>query len=43
MFSRDGRYEVDVEKRIAACNSVNGALGIWVGLVLNFNFWCGTH
>ena len=26
MFSRDGRYEMDVERRIAAGNKVNGAL-----------------
>ena len=26
MFSRDGRYEMDVERRIAAGNRVNGAL-----------------
>ena len=26
MFSRDGRYEMDVEKRIAAGNRVKGAL-----------------
>ena len=26
MFSRDGRYEMDVERRIAAGNSGNGAL-----------------
>ena len=26
MFSRDGRYEMDVERRIAADNRVNGAL-----------------
>ena len=26
MFSRDGRYEMDVEWRIAAGNRVNGAL-----------------
>ena len=26
MFSRDGRYKMDVERRIAAGNKVNGAL-----------------
>ena len=26
MFSRDGRYEMDVERRIAAGNGVNGVL-----------------
>ena len=26
MFSRDGRYEMDVERRFAAGNRVNGAL-----------------
>ena len=26
MFSRDGRYEIDVERGIAAGNRVNGAL-----------------
>ena len=26
MFSRDGKYEVDVKRRIAAGNRVNGAL-----------------
>ena len=26
MFSRDERYEMDVERRIAAGNTVNGAL-----------------
>ena len=26
MFSRDGRYEMDEERRIAAGNKVNGAL-----------------
>ena len=26
MFSRDGRYEVDVKRRIAAENKINGAL-----------------
>ena len=26
MFSRDGRYEMDVERRIAADNKVSGAL-----------------
>ena len=26
MFSRDGRYEMDVKRRIAAGNKVNGAL-----------------
>ena len=26
MFNRDGRYEMDVERRIAASNMVNGAL-----------------
>ena len=26
MFSRDGKYEMDVEMRIAAGNKVNGAL-----------------
>ena len=26
MFSRDGRYEMDAERRIAAGNWVNGAL-----------------
>ena len=28
MFSRDGRYEMDVERRIAADNRVNGALAV---------------
>ena len=26
MISRDGRYEMDAERRVAAGNSVNGAL-----------------
>ena len=36
MFSRDGRYEMDVERRIAAGNRVNGALAAlmaWHGLI----------
>ena len=32
MFSRDGKYEMDVERRIAAGNRVNGALAILMRL-----------
>ena len=30
MFSRDGKYEMDVERRIAAGNRVNGALAAFM-------------
>ena len=32
MFSRDGRYEIDEERRIVAGNSVNGAIAALIAV-----------
>ena len=37
MFSRDGRYEMDVERRIAAGNRTSAQLRVWP---YTMRFWC---
>ena len=43
MFSRDGRYEMDVERRIVAGNRVKGALDVLMRLNVSTTARLAVH